>query len=171
MVCLVALGFFFWKEDALPTLDASRTMRIDSSVLHDGFPLQLQQTCDGLGERPPLTVADIPEGAQSLAVVIEDPDAPTGAFVHWVAWNVPTNLPSIRGDEVPIGTVEGLNSAGTVGWFAPCPPAGEMHRYVFTVYALDSTLMLPAGASYEKFARDADRHILAKGTMTGTYQR
>lgn len=170
---IVLLAVFFWQEEKVPMLDASSTygMRIDSSVFHDGVPLQIEQTCDGAGNRPPLIIHDVPEGTQSLAVLVEDPDAPSGTFTHWVAWNMPAVLSSIRNDELPVGAVEGANSAGSVGWTPPCPPPGNAHRYVFTVFALDTVLALPVGAEYEAFARAADGHVLAKGQMTGTYQR
>lgn len=171
VIAVAALALFFWREDTIPLLDAPTFMRIDSSVFHDGTPLQAAQTCDGAGVRPPLLVSDVPEGTQSLAVVVEDPDAPGGTFMHWIAWNLPPDTTSIRNDELPNSAVEGTNSAGTIGWFAPCPPSGNAHHYVFTVYALDTMLTLPAGTSYERFARDVDGHILAKGAMTGTYQR
>lgn len=172
VVIVVALAFFFWQEGRIPVLQSNTIMQVDSSVIHDGGVLTAPYTCDGTGLRPPLVFHDVPTDAVSLAVVVTDTDAPAGTFTHWLLWNMATNTPSIRSDELPMGAIEGANSTGTVGWFAPCPPQGDTpHHYVFTMYALDVMLSLPTGANVEDFARAANGHVVATGSMTATYQR
>lgn len=174
VVILVALAIFFLPgaHEGVQHISVDTTMQIRSSVFHDGDTLSTQYTCDGAKERPPLVFESLPARTRALAVTMTDPDAPTGTFVHWVMWNIPVDTPSIRADRLPEGAVEGRNSAGDTGWFAPCPPAGSgSHHYVFTIYALDSVLDLSPGATYEEFTQAATGRVLAQGEITGVYER
>ncbi len=124
-------------------------------------------TCDGKNISPPLIVEGIPEKTKSLAIIMEDPDAAAGLFIHWVAWNI-LALTEI-GENAAGGSV-GLNTAKKVGYLGPCPPSGT-HRYIFKLYALNDTLNLSSYTEREDLLNAMDGHILAQGELMGLYRR
>ncbi len=124
-------------------------------------------TCDGDNISPPLRIENITEGIQSLALIVEDPDAPSGTFDHWVVWNIPP-MREIKEDTVP-GT-EGLNSFGKHSYGGPCPPSG-VHRYFFKVYALDNTMILGPDAKKGDVLSAIQGHVLAHGEIIGLYAK
>ncbi len=125
-------------------------------------------TCEGSDLSPPLQLANIPTDTVSLAVVMDDPDAPAGVWDHWVEFDIQPreSIPEAVGD---LGT-PGTNSWGRTGYGGPCPPSGT-HRYFFTVYALDSELDLPAGATKAQALNALEGHVLAQATLMGLYSR
>jgi Raf kinase inhibitor-like YbhB/YbcL family protein len=142
------------------------TMELTSSSFGEGEPIPSEHTCDGADTSPPLSWTDVPDGTQSLVVIVDDPDA--RGFVHWVLANIPADtreLPEGEGDA--IGT-PGPNDFGRSGWGGPCPPSGE-HRYVFTLYALPGTISDATDADAVRSA--ADSSALARATLTGVYAR
>lgn len=142
------------------------SLTISSAFEHEGV-IPTIYTCDGEGINPPLRISGIPEEAETLVLIMEDPDAPNGTYDHWLLWNIsPKNF--IPENSIP-GT-GGTNSAGKTGYQGPCPPAG-FHRYYFYVYALDATLNLQAGADKHALEEAIKTHILAKGSLMGRYQR
>jgi Raf kinase inhibitor-like YbhB/YbcL family protein len=145
----------------------------------DGESIPSKYTCDGEGVSPQLLIGDVPEKAQSLALIVHDPDVPTaikpdGVFDHWVLFNIPPDVDKIpEGDAGSIG-VEGNNGAGKLGYTPPCPPSNyqpSRHRYVFTLYALDIELPLKTGASKAEVLEAMDGHILAQTQLVGTYEK
>ncbi|MFZ0255579.1 MAG: YbhB/YbcL family Raf kinase inhibitor-like protein [Gammaproteobacteria bacterium] len=152
---------------------------ITSSAFDHQGEIPKRYTCDGKDESPPLSWDGIPEGAQSLVLIVDDPDAPDPAapkmtWVHWVLYNIPatvTGLPeAVASAKLPRGTQEGLNDWQRAGYGGPCPPIGR-HRYFFKLYALDTLLTelrKPTKAELEKAMAD---HILATAELIGTYQR
>jgi len=139
-------------------------MTITSSSFTDGKSIPAQFTCDGANTPPPLAVRGVPPKAKSLAIIVTDPDAPSGTFTHWVLWNVAPAPTSLSG-----GTA-GTNDFGKVGYGAPCPPKGT-HRYVFTLYALNTTLNLPASAKRGDVERAMRGHVVAQTSLIGNYRR
>jgi Raf kinase inhibitor-like YbhB/YbcL family protein len=132
-----------------------------------GARVPQRYTCDGANARPPLSFTKPPRGTKSLAIAVEDPDAPGGTFVHWTAVGIPAST-----RVVPVkGIVNGRNGAGGVGWTGPCPPAGKPHRYVFRLFALDAKPVLPAGFSRSAFDQAVGRHLIAETRLTGLYSR
>lgn len=131
---------------------------------HEG-QIPVKYTCDGEGVNPPLNVGQIPDGTQSMAIIVEDPDAPNGTYVHWVIWNI---KPVDHIAEQSNPGVSGNNSAGKTGYHPPCPPSGR-HRYFFHVYALDTNIDLLAGSSRTQLKQAMVGHMLAKGTVMGVY--
>jgi Raf kinase inhibitor-like YbhB/YbcL family protein len=126
-----------------------------------------QYTCDGEGINPPLVIDQVPEGTRTMALILEDPDAPSGTFDHWLLWDIlPTN--SIEENTEP--GVSGINSAGKTGYYPPCPPSG-FHRYYFHVFALDSSLDLHPGADRKALEKAMQSHILSMGTLMGRYRK
>lgn len=136
-------------------------LTVTSSAFQDGQPIPVAFTCRGAGDVPPLSWSGVPRGTTSLAVVVRDPDAPRGTFVHWIVYGIPTTVSELRG--VPSGAAEGPNSGGGRGWYPPCPPRGT-HRYRFTVYALGS----PVQPGTEPLLAQIERNAVASGTLTGT---
>jgi len=123
-----------------------------------------------------LTWTGVPEGAKTLALLCEDPDAPGGTFIHGVVWNIPAEhdgLPKAIPTEAELGngTRQGLNSARKVGYTGPCPPPGKPHHYHFTVYALDRSLTLSGQVTAAQWKAAMDGHVLAEGRITGLFER
>ncbi|MFS8866707.1 YbhB/YbcL family Raf kinase inhibitor-like protein [Synechococcus sp. H65.1] len=151
------------------------TLQLASSAFAPSEPIPSRYTCEGEDLSPPLTWSGAPVGTQSFALIMDDPDAPRGTFVHWVVYNLPasvTSLPEgIRSDsDLPQGAVHGQNSWGRNSYGGPCPPSGT-HRYFFTLYALDSQLALAPGATKEALLQAMEGHILAQAQLMGTYQK
>lgn len=136
------------------------------AFLQDHF-IPSQYTCDGADINPPLQINGIPASAKHLAIIVDDPDAPGGTWVHWVAWNLPV------ADHIPEYTrlgAEGRNDFGRHQYNGPCPPSGT-HHYHFKVYALDDTLYLPVSSNKAELERGMAGHILAFGELIGLYKR
>jgi len=151
-------------------------MELKSTAFQDGERIPAKYTCEGQDISPPLTWNGIPEQTQSLALIMDDPDAPGGIFTHWVIFNMPPDsrqLPQAVAtqSQLPSGALQGKNDFGRLGYGGPCPPPGYPHRYRFTLYALDQQLELKAGASKKQLLNAIKGHTLAQGQLTGTYQR
>ncbi len=150
-------------------------MKVES-VFKSGGDIPRKYTCDGSNVSPGLKVFNVPEDAKTLAIIVDDPDAPIGTFVHWVAWNI-----SVNGREVEIPEavprensfmLQGLNDFRRMGYDGPCPPPGHSkHRYHFKVYALDTTLTLRPGARKKDLERAMKGHILDQAEIVGLYGR
>ena len=155
-----------------PPPQAAATIRVTSAGFADGEVIPVRYTCDGENPAPPLAWTGVPEAARGLAVLVEDPDAPDGTFVHWTLFDVPADLPGLETGEVPTNAREGENSFGDRGYGGPCPPEGdEPHRYVFVIYALDGTLGVDAGASPADVRAAIGRRAIARGELTGRFGR
>ncbi len=150
-------------------------MEIRSPAFVQGAPIPSKFTCDGADVSPPLTLSAAPAKTGSLALIVDDPDAPMGTWVHWVAWNIPAGATALRENlakqaALPDGARQGINDFGRAGYGGPCPPSGT-HRYVFRLYALDTTLDLPAGTTRKNLEAGMQGHVLAKAELMGTYAR
>lgn len=145
-------------------------MKFYSSAFSDGEMIPSNYTCDGLNISPPLMIDGIPPAAQTLALIVYDPDAPNGDFVHWMLWNIsPINKQLSENVFIP-EAMQGINDFGKTGWGGPCPPTGS-HRYVFRLFALNKTLDLPPNATKLDLRTAIEGHILEEAQFTGTYQR
>ena len=152
-----------------PVSEAAMTIAVTSAAFSDGGTIPRKHTCDGADTSPPLRFGNVPPGTVELALFVEDPDAPGGTFVHWLAWGLdPAHRELAEGQRAP---VEGKNGFGSRGYRGPCPPKGAAHRYVFTVYALDQRLRLAAGAAARELRKAVHGHALAQGSLTGRYGR
>ncbi len=150
-------------------------MELKSPVFAHGAPIPSEYACDGKDVSPPLSFTGTAQGARSLALIADDPDAPSGTWIHWVAWNIPpgtrslpANLP--KKDALQDGTRQGINDFQRAGYGGPCPPSGT-HRYFFRLYALDAMLDLPATTTRKDLDRAMRGHILAQAELLGTYSR
>ena len=145
---------------------------LSSNAFNDGGQLPTQSTCDGADQSPPLSWSGPPQGTKSFALVVDDPDAPSGTFRHWGAWNIPADTKVIeagQGGHFPQAT----NDFGNQGYGGACPPEGHgPHRYRFKLFALDTDrLSLPGGAKVDEVEKAAAEHLLGRAELTGTYER
>ena len=147
------------------------TISLSSPDFGDGETIPRRFTCDGEDRSPQLSWQGVPGAAVELALLVEDPDAPGGTFVHWVLWALDPTTTSLGQGEVPAGAQEGRNDFGRTGYAGPCPPRGRAHRYVFSLLALAQRLSLKPGATAEALRREARGKVLAEGALTGTYGR
>jgi len=141
-----------------------------SPAFHAGARIPARYTCAGANVSPPLRWTAPPRGTRSFALLVDDRDAPGGAFTHWTLWNLPATRRSL-----PAGFKwrwQGRNGGGTIGYTGPCPPPGPKHRYVFTIYAVDRILALPRGASPSRLIPVLiGDHVRASATLVGVYLR
>jgi Raf kinase inhibitor-like YbhB/YbcL family protein len=159
-----------------PPKEGEMVLSVSSSVFGEGDMIPARYTCQGEDISPPLAWSEVPTGTQSLALIMDDPDAPVGVFTHWVMFNISAVGPGLSEAvpaeaQLPDGALQGRNDFGRVGYGGPCPPPGRPHRYQFTVYSLDSLLDLRAGATKGQVLDAVEGHILAQGRLTGRYQR
>jgi len=154
----------------------SKKIWLRSPAFDDGDPIPEKYTCDGADISPSLSWEGVPTNTESIAVIMEDPDAPAGNWVHWVIYNLPDNMTTLS-ENVPKeqmlfdDALQGVNSFIKDGYSGPCPPPGVAHRYIFRVYALDTDLSLETGATKREVVDAMRGHILAEGELTGKYQR
>lgn len=150
-------------------------LKLMSSAFEQEEPIPAAFSCDGENISPRLTWSNPPDGTRSFALIMDDPDAPAGTWVHWVLFNLPGEARSLP-EAVPPdptlnnGAMHGSNSWETLGYGGPCPPGGE-HRYFFKLYALDSLPDLSAGATKDQVLAAMQGHILAQTELMGTYSR
>ncbi len=145
----------------------NNTLVVESPEISQNGHIPLQYTCDGENINPPIAVSNIPEATKTLALVMEDPDAPGGTFTHWLLWNI---SPEDKITEKTSLGVSGINSFGKTGYGGPCPPSGT-HRYYFKVYALDKELTIVAGEDKNSLLEAMEGHILATGELMSRYSR
>jgi Raf kinase inhibitor-like YbhB/YbcL family protein len=146
----------------------------DFAVESEGFQhaqaIPRRYTCEGDNLSPPLRWANVPDGTESLALVVDDPDAPRGVFTHWIAWGIDPGSGRLGEGEPAPG--EGRNDFGVTGYRGPCPPPGHgPHRYLFRLYALDAEPELGSGASKAELERAIEGHVLTSADLMGTYER
>lgn len=152
------------------------SLAVESSAFTEGEAIPARYTCDGPNVSPPLAWSGVPGEAVATAVIVDDPDAPAGTWVHWVLYGLDpgrTELPEgvPTHDTVLGGARQGRNDFEELGYGGPCPPRGQTHRYVFKVYALDAAPDLGPGASKAELLEAMEGHVLAEGRITGTYRR
>ena len=140
---------------------------VSSSAFTEGGNIPQKYTCTGESASPALMLTNLPEGTVSLAIIMDDPDAPTGTFTHWVVWNLPP-VESIT--ENTNAGVHGQNGKGENKYTGPCPPNGT-HRYFFKVYALDARLGLPEGSTRKALEKEMKFHTLAMAELMGVYKK
>lgn len=153
-----------------------QNISITSEAFRNGDAIPAEYTCGGKNISPPLSWNGVPNGTKSIALIMDDPDVPHGTSVHWLLFNIPAEtkkLPrAVPGNKtLPDGSRHGITYLGRTEYNGPCPPPGKPHRYYFKVYALDTKLDLPAGATKAEVERAMEGHILAKGELMGKYGR
>jgi Raf kinase inhibitor-like YbhB/YbcL family protein len=143
---------------------------LDSSAFDNAQPIPSRHSCEGEDVSPPLRWSNVPQGTRSLALVVDDPDAPGAVFTHWIAWGLDPAAGGLgEGEPAPR---EGRNDFGRSGYRGPCPPPGHgRHRYVFRLYALDTQPELAAGAAKAELEQAIAAHVLTTAELVGTYER
>jgi Raf kinase inhibitor-like YbhB/YbcL family protein len=182
LTLFIILSFFACNFSGKPdenklihnTADNTKTMntttqtnlKISSSAFEEGGKIPSKYSCDGSNFNPPLKIKEFPTATQTFALILEDPDAPGGSFIHWLCWNIP---PVEDISENSTAGIQGKNSTGKNSYSGPCPPAGKPHHYVFNIYALDIKLDLDKNSSRSELEKAMQGHIIAKGELTGLY--
>ncbi len=168
--------FLFFPLSILLLTGIAYCLELRSGAFEGGGNIPARYTCLGENVSPGLSWSGVPAGAQSFVLIMDDPDAPAGTWVHWVIYDILKDAGGLK-ENVPKrpvladGARQGMNSFRRVEYGGPCPPPGPAHRYVFTLYALDVVLGLAPGASKETVMRGMKGHILGKATLTGMFGR
>jgi len=150
-------------------------MKLTSNSFREGQPIPRGYTCDGANVSPPLEWSSVPKSTKTLALIVDDPDAPAGTWVHWVLYNLPAeNIGIIEStpttETLTGGGIQGMNDFKKIGYGGPCPPSGT-HRYFFKIYALDAELPLKPGSTKADLENAMTGHVLAQAQLMGTYRK
>ena len=145
-------------------------MQLSSPAFPANDFLPAKYTGDDANLSPPLTISDVPPRTLSLVLIVDDPDAPAGDWVHWLVWNLSPQTTQISEGNLPLGAIQGLNDFGNQAYSGPCPPSG-LHRYQFKLYALDTTLDLSSLTQKPQLLQAIKPHLLAETILIGLYQR
>jgi Raf kinase inhibitor-like YbhB/YbcL family protein len=151
----------------LLTLAVQSLLTVTSPAFKAGENIPVKYTCEGSNINPPLLIGDLPKGAKSLALILDDPDAPNGTFDHWVMWNI-SLLSKLEENSAP--GKEGKNGMKQNKYIGPCPPSGT-HHYHFRIYALDTRLDLPESTDKKALQKAMEGHVLATGELIGLYKK
>jgi len=159
------------------TTATATTFKLTSSSFREGQPIPEQYTGRIKNVSPALAWQNVPEGARELALIVEDPDAPGGDFVHWIVYGIPPSLLSLD-EGLPTAThpderepiMQGRNDAGRTGYYGPAPPPGKPHHYLFRLIALDQKLKLPANVDKGQFREAIRGHVIAEASLMGTFE-
>ena len=159
------------EADELDAQDVVPRITVKSPAFGAGKAIPERYTCAGDDVSPPLEWSGVPDAATELALVVDDPDAPGGTFVHWVVVGIDPSTGAIEEGSAPDGSLQVRNSADKDRWSGPCPPEGPAHRYRFTVYALDGPSGLEAGADADEALGVIRDRATARGRLTATFER
>jgi Raf kinase inhibitor-like YbhB/YbcL family protein len=147
-----------------------KRMNLTSSAFAPNANIPAKYTYDEDNVNPPLTIKDVPTEAKSMALIMDDPDAPMGTWLHWTIWNINPATTEITENSVPTGATEGITDFGSTGYGGPCPPSGT-HRYFFKLYALDTEISLPSDAKLKELEQAIAGHILDQAELIGLYTK
>ena len=166
---LVCLAVWLARGDAW-------AMEITSGAFAPSGSIPVEYTCDGRDVSPPLAWSASPDGTKAFALIVDDPDAPAGTWVHWVIYDIPATAKTLNAS-VPTssaledGSRQGINDFRKMGYAGPCPPRGAAHRYFFKLYALDAATNLPPSATKAQLLKATQGHVLGHAELVGTYRR
>lgn len=151
------------------------SMHLETPVFGNNEAIPKKYSCDGENISPPLEWSNVPDSAKSIVLIVDDPDAPIGTFVHWVCYDIPVSVKGLgeavpQQDSLPQGGFQGKNDFNKNGYGGPCPPGGT-HRYFFKLYALDTALGLSSGKTKDDIETAMEGHVLSTAQLIGTYSR
>ncbi|HON05800.1 MAG TPA: YbhB/YbcL family Raf kinase inhibitor-like protein [Candidatus Ratteibacteria bacterium] len=146
------------------------SMNITSPAFQHNSMIPAKYTCDGINVNPPLLIEGIPEKTKSIVLIMDDPDAPMGTWIHWIVFNIPCTGTKLEIKENSIPGIQGWNDFRKVSYGGPCPPSGT-HRYFFRAYALDTMLNLKEGVKRQELEKAMQGHILAQAEIIGLYKK
>ena len=178
VVVLVLVGLWYLgstrnqKVSTQQTLQnvKSNLMTISSPNFAPGEKIAIKNSCNGANVNPVLEISGVPEKALTLALIMDDPDAPNGTWTHWILWNIDPKTTHINENSVPINAVAGVGSNGKNTYSGPCPPSGT-HRYFFRLYALNATTSLPNTTKVDGLRSAMQGHVIAEAELMGTYSK
>jgi len=180
LIVILAMAWVFLRrsEGRRDIVDAETVpaLTVTSSSFPNGGMIPARFTCDGEDVSPQLSISSPPTRTKSLTLIVDDPDAPAGSFVHWVAFNLSPGLHDLpegasARPETLQGGAQGRNDFDKNGYGGPCPPGNKPHHYFFRIYALDTFLQLPEGSTRSVVAQAAKGHVVAEGKLVGLYTR
>lgn len=145
-------------------------MRISSPAFEPNQMIPAVYTCVGQNINPPLEISDVPQNAESLTLIMDDPDAPAGTFTHWMIWNIPPNTQNIDSANISPQAIQGVNDSEKAGYTGPCPPNGT-HRYFFKLYALNRKLDLTPNVTKQELEREINNSMIVKAELVGLYSK
>jgi Raf kinase inhibitor-like YbhB/YbcL family protein len=156
--------------------EPAMTFALHTTVFPPGGDIPAKHTCSGADVSPPLSWSDPPANTQALALIMDDPDAPSGTFTHWVLYNLGAKEKELREgvpktEQLPGGALQGRNGFGKIGYGGPCPPPGKPHRYFFRLYALDGKVNLKPAAGRNELEAAIKGHVLAEAELMGRFKR
>ena len=151
------------------------SIKVKSTAFKDGELIPSKYTCDGVNVSPPLSWSSLPANAKTVAMIVDDPDAPGKTWVHWVIYDLPTSMNSLaenvpKEEKLVAGGKQGTNDFRKIGYGGPCPPSGT-HRYYFKIYALDAATSLAPAATSDQLSKAMEGHVVAQGQLMGRYKR
>lgn len=163
-----------WSPCGVRADATAQALTVASSAFETGAAIPPEYSCDGADHSPALSWGGAPPGTKSFAIIVDDPDAPAGTWVHWVVYDLPADaMQSPAGapkvEKLPNAAKQGMNDFRKVGYNGPCPPPGKRHRYFFTLYALDKVTRLPPRATKAELLRAIEGHVLTQAQLVGTY--
>ena len=164
---VIFLGIVLTLGAGVAAAEGGNTMKLTSPEFENNSFMPKKFTCRGENVNPALVIENIPEGARRLALIVDDPDAPSGNWTHWVAFNIPI-VSRIEENSAP--GIQGVNDSGKNRYDGPCPPSGT-HRYIFKIYALDAELDLQRGVDKQTLENSMQGHILARAELTGLFKK
>lgn len=175
VLLLLTLMLLAFTSTNLLAQRAGTMFSAKTSAFTEGATVPKKYTCDGADVSPALDWSSAPAGTKALALIADDPDAPVGTWIHWIAWNIPPDhsLPENvqKTETLPDGTRQGKNDFRRIGYGGPCPPPGKPHRYFFKLYALDATLKVQPGSSRGELETAMKGHVLGHAEVMGKYGR
>jgi Raf kinase inhibitor-like YbhB/YbcL family protein len=167
---IISVGFGLAAATLIAFAAGGAKMKITSSAFQEGGTIPEKFSKNGQNVSPELRLEGVPAGAKGLAVIVDDPDAPSGLFTHWLAWNIDPKTTQIAEGSPPAGAVQGKNDFGDVGYGGPQPPSGT-HRYYFKVFALNEPLDLKSGAKRKDVDAAMKGHVIGQGQLMGRYSK
>lgn len=174
-ILLVILVIVFWALSAILSHKNSQEIKKEgkmklTTVFDNNQNIPSKYTCDGEDLAPILTISEVPKEAKSLVLIVDDPDAPMGTWVHWVLYNLPPNTTTIEDKKLPEGVKQGMTDFKRIGWGGPCPPYG-VHRYFFKLYAIDKETNFQNGMTKAQVLKSIEGSIIEKYELIGLYSR
>ena len=169
-ILLVISSILFVSNVVGKEILKKNTLTVSSPIFENNSTIPAEYTCDGVNVNPPLVIEHVPAGTKSLALIVEDPDAPAGIWVHWVVWNIHPETKEIKENAVPKGARQGMNDFRKHNYGGPCPPSGT-HRYIFKIYALDTILTISPQATKADLEKAMNGHVIEQAHIIGLYKR
>ena len=148
------------------------SITVSSAAFASNAPIPVAHTCDGAGQSPELSWSAMPPSAKSIAIVMDDPDAPMGTFTHWIVWNIAPDARQLGAGANGglAGGMAGTNDFGDVGYGGPCPPKGKLHHYHVKIFGLDAKLTLRQSDKRSDVDKAMGGHVVAQGELVGTFE-